>query len=89
MISYISVVISERDTMNGQKTKSNENNILRIHYAVTDLIEETKKNTFKDNAIIQNRITLPENIEINAESESEYSEYDDHDEGVWYSDPED
>ena len=89
MISYISVVISERDTMNRQKTKSNENNILRIHYAVTDLIEETKKNKFKDNAIIQDRITLPENIEINAESDSEYSEYDDNDEGVWYSDPED
>ena len=74
--------------MNGQR-KSNENNILRIHYAVTDLIEHNKKNEFINNDIIQKRIKLPENIEINAQSDSEYSEYDDNDEGVWYSDPED
>lgn len=66
-----------------------------IRFAVDNYIAETKKNTLKQNAIIQKNINLSHVTEkrqlcINAEeSDSDYSEYDDNDEGVWYSDPDD
>ena len=69
--------------------------ISAIHFAVNDFIEKTQKETEKNNAILQKNIDLSHvtqksQLYINEdEPDSDYSEYDEHDEGIWYSDPED
>lgn len=79
--------------MSSYKVESGD--ISAIRFAVDDYIEQTQKETRKKHAILQKNIRVSRIINENQlyidayETDSEYSEYDDHDEGVWFSDPED
>lgn len=69
--------------------------ISAIRFAVDDYIEETQKELTNEYNTIQKNINLShvtENSQLfieEDEAESDYSEYNEHDEGTWYSDPED
>tara|TARA_B100000401_G_C52813590_1_gene725371 strand:- start:1075 stop:1359 length:285 start_codon:yes stop_codon:yes gene_type:complete len=80
-------------TMSSYRIESGD--ISAIRFAVNEYIEKTQKDTTNMHVILQRNINLSHvtqlsQLHINEdEADSDYSEYDDHDEGIWYSDPED
>lgn len=84
---YIQSTLS---TMNKYTIESGA--VSAIRDAVDNYIIETQKNTLKQHAINQKNINLSHVTEKKQlyidpnHSESDYSEYDDNDEGLWYSD---
>jgi hypothetical protein len=62
--------------------------ITRIRFAVTEMIDKISTEMSNKHEVLQAGIVLPENLEIDAASDEEYSDYEDNCEGVWFSDDE-
>jgi len=60
--------------------------VTRIRFAVSDMIKTNSIEISDKHELLQSNIVLPDNIVINDDGEDYFSEYDDDDEGEWFSD---
>ena len=79
--------------MSSYKIESGD--VSAIRFAVDNFIRKTHEDTMKQHIITQKNINLSHVTQKDQlyiqedEPESDYSEYDEHDEGIWFSDPDD